>query len=238
MKIKKVEPIMSQRRTPRGGGTGGRGRSRDDAPRRPPPPEWNPRTRLGRLVKDGEITSIEEVFASKRKIQDLEIVDRLVPDLEETVLDVKRVQRQTDAGRKTTFAAIAVVGNRNGIVGVGSGRDVGMGTAIRAAIQDAKLNIIPVKRGSGTWEDSTNEPHSLPFKVVGSCASVRATLIPAPRGTGLVTGEVAKKLLKLAGIKDIWSQTQGDTRTSANYVKAVFDALKKTYHIMTPNEWR
>jgi small subunit ribosomal protein S5 len=189
------------------------------------------------MVKDGEISNIEEVFASKQRIQDIQIIQQLIPDLEETVLDVKRVQRQTDAGRKTTFAAIAVVGNRNGIVGVGSGRDVGMGTAIRAAIQDAKLNIIPVKRGSGTWEDSTSELHSIPFKVTGSCASVRVTLIPAPRGTGLVTGEVAKKVLRLAGVKDIWSQTIGDTRTSANYVKAVFEALKKTYHTLLPSEW-
>jgi small subunit ribosomal protein S5 len=189
------------------------------------------------MVKDGEISSIEEVFATNMKIQDIEIVDMLVPGLEETVLNVKRVQRQTDAGRKTTFAAIAVVGNRNGIVGVGQGRDVGMGTSIRAAITDAKLNIIPVKRGSGTWEDNTTELHSIPFSVSGRCASVRVKLLPAPRGTGLVCGEKAKKVLQLAGIKDIWTRTTGDTRTVVNYAKATFEALKRTYHIQHPSEW-
>jgi small subunit ribosomal protein S5 len=189
------------------------------------------------MVKEGELSSINEVFLTNQRIQDIQIVDTLVPDLEEMVIDVKRVQRQTDAGRKTTFSAIAVVGNRNGIVGVGSGRDVGMGTAIRAAISNAKLNIIPVKRGSGTWEDNTTEPHSLPFQVSGRCASVRVTLLPAPRGTGLVCGENAKKVLRLAGIKDIWSRTSGDTRTKKNYAKATFEALKQTYRIQHPSEW-
>lgn len=228
-----------RRGAPGGGPRGGRGppRRREDQPRRTPPPEWNPRTRLGRMVKEGEITSIDEVFANNHRIQDIQVVDNLVPDLEEVVLAVRRVQRQSDAGRKTTFSAIAVVGNRNGVVGVGQGRDTGMGTAIRSAIMNAKLNIAPVKRGSGTWEDNTNERHSIPFKVSGKCASVRVTLLPAPRGTGLVTGDNAIKVLRLAGIKDIWSQTQGDTRTVANYVKATFEALRKTYHTQHPSEW-
>ena len=229
---------MSQDRRS-GGGRRPRGprRGGDDREPRKTAPEWKPRTRLGKMVKDGELSSIEEVFAQNQRIQDIQIVDTLVPDLEEMVIDVKRVQRQTDAGRKTTFSAIAVVGNRNGIVGVGSGRDVGMGTAIRAAITSAKLNIIPVKRGSGTWEDNTTEQHSIPFSVSGRCASVRVTLFPAPRGTGLVCGENAKKVLRLAGIKDIWSRTKGDTRTKKNYAKATFEALKETYRIQHPSEW-
>ena len=225
---------MSNRRSGEGARRGGR-RGGEDTRR--PAPEWKPRTRLGRMVKDGEISSIEEVFASNMKIQDIQIVEMLVPGLEETVLNVKRVQRQTDAGRKTTFAAIAVVGNRNGIVGLGQGRDVGMGTAIRVAITNAKLNIIPVKRGSGTWEDNTTEPHSIPFAVSGRCSSVRVKLMPAPRGTGLVCGENAKKVLRLAGIKDVWSRTTGDTRTVVNYAKATFEALKQTYKIQHPSEW-
>jgi len=228
---------MSQQDKRSGGGAKRRGGRRGGDEPRKTAPEWKPRTKLGKLVKEGELTTIEEVFATNQKIQDLEVVDMLVPDLEETVLDVKRVQRQTDAGRKTTFSAIAVVGNRNGIVGVGSGRDVGMGTAIRAAITAAKLNIIPVKRGSGTWEDSTTELHSIPFSVSGRCSSVRVTLLPAPRGTGLVCGENAKKVLRLAGIKDVWTRTSGDTRTKKNYAKATFEALKETYRIQHPSEW-
>ncbi|MFW9928760.1 MAG: 30S ribosomal protein S5 [Candidatus Thorarchaeota archaeon] len=198
---------------------------------------WNPRTKLGRMVKDGEITSIQEIFLQNKRIQDIEIVDTLVPGLEETILDVKRVQRQTDAGRKTAFQAIAAVGNRNGIIGVASGKDVGMGTAIRNAIKNAKLSIIPVKRGCGSWECACHDPHSIPVSVEGHCASVSAKLLPAPRGLGLVTGEAAKKVLKLAGIQDVWSRTSGDTRTTSNYVKAVFEALKATYYMQNPADW-
>jgi small subunit ribosomal protein S5 len=198
---------------------------------------WIPRTRLGKMVKDGDITSIDEIFKQNARIQDLEVVDMLLPGLEETILDVRRVQRQTDAGRKTAFQAIAAVGNRNGIVGVAQGKDTGMGTAIRNAIKNAKLNVIPVKRGCGSWECACHDPHSIPLSVDGSCASVTAKLLPAPRGLGLVTGEAAKKVLKLAGIQDCWSRTSGDTRTTANYVKAVFEALKATYHVQNPADW-
>jgi small subunit ribosomal protein S5 len=198
---------------------------------------WVPRTRLGQLVKNGDVTSIEEIFIQNRRIAEMEIIDMLIPGLEETILDVRRVQRQTDAGRKTAFQAIAAVGNRNGIVGVAAGKDVGMGTAIRNAIKNAKLSVIPVKRGCGSWECACHDPHSIPLSVGGRCASVNAKLLPAPRGLGLVTGEAAKKVLKLAGIQDCWSRTSGDTRTTANYVKAVFEALKATYHIQNPADW-
>ena len=226
-----------------GGRTEGRGRGRrsggEGTERRASSAfeNWNPTTRLGRMVKGGEITSIDEIFASNKKIQDLEIIDFLVPGLEETILDVRRVQRQTDAGKKTTFQAIAAVGNRNGLIGVASGKDTGMGTAIRNAIRAAKLSLSPVKRGCGSWECQCSFQHSLPYSATGNCGSVSAVLLPAPRGLGLVTGEAAKKVLKLAGIEDCWSRTSGDTRTTGNYVKAVFESLKATHHIQNPADW-
>lgn len=227
-------------RQQRGSSAGKRGKRREDGGNRRASAfeTWEPRTRLGRQIKRGEITSIEEVFASNMKIQDIEVVDFLCPGLEETVLDVKRVQRQTDAGRKTAFQAIAAVGNKNGLIGVASGKDVGMGTAIRNAIRNAKLALAPIKRGCGSWECAcTTDVHSIPFSTKGQCASVKVTLLPAPRGLGLVTGDAAKKVLDLAGVKDCWSNSLGDTRTTANYVKAVFDALKATYHMQDPSEW-
>ena len=220
-----------------GGGRDNRRAGSDD--RRGPSQfeNWEPRTRLGKMVKNGDITSINEIFLQNKRIMDIEIVDMLIPGLEETILDVRRVQRQTDAGRKTAFQAIAAVGNRNGIIGVASGKDVSMGTAIRNAIKNAKLEIIPVKRGCGSWECACHDPHSIPLSVDGRCASVTAKILPGPRGLGLVTGEAAKKVLKLAGIEDCWSRTSGDTRTTANYVKAVFEALKATYHVQNPADW-
>ncbi|MDP6459832.1 MAG: 30S ribosomal protein S5, partial [Candidatus Hydrothermarchaeota archaeon] len=100
--------------------------------------------------------------------------------------------------------------------------------AIRKAIRTAKLNMTEVTRGCGSWECTCGERHSLPFEVTGRAGSVRATLMPAPKGLGLVTGEVSKKVLQIAGVKDVWSRTRGQTNTTVNTAKATFDALRKT----------
>lgn len=198
---------------------------------------WIPRTEVGQMVKDGTITSIYDIFRDSLKIGDVHIVDYLVPNLTETVLDVGRVQRQTDAGRKTLFVATAGVGNKNGIVGVAQAKAAGVGTAIRNAIVLAKLNVVPVKRGCGSWECTCSNPHSIPFQVEGKVGSVRVVLKPAPKGLGLVIGEVAKSVLELAGISDVWSKTLGDTRTTQNFCKATFEALRATYSISHITEW-
>ncbi len=97
--------------------------------------EWVPRTTLGRLVANGEITSIEQVFQNHYRILEPEIVDRLLPNLEQEVIDVKLVQRQTDAGEKTRFKALLVVGNRDGYVGIGTGKSSQVVLAIEKAIR-------------------------------------------------------------------------------------------------------
>lgn len=214
-----------------------RGRVRDRGSPTVDLESWIPRTQVGRLVKDGTVTSIYDIFRDSLKIEDIQVVDFLVPNLTETVLDVGRVQRQTDAGRKTLFVATAGVGNKNGIVGVSQAKAAGVGTAIRNAIVLAKLNIVPVKRGCGSWECTCSNPHSIPFQVEGKIGSVRVVLKPAPKGLGLVIGDVAKSVLELAGISDIWSKTFGDTRTTQNFCKATFEALRATYNISHVAEW-
>jgi len=199
--------------------------------------EWKPRTRIGRMVKEGQITSIDEIFRAALPIREPEIVDFLLPNLEEEVVDINLVQRQTDAGELSRFRATVVIGNRDGYVGIGEGKAKEIGQAIRKAIVDAKLNIIPVRRGCGSWECRCHHLHSVPFKVEGKSGSVRVILIPAPRGTGLVAGDVAKVVLRLAGIQDVWSRTFGETRTAPNFAKAVYDALRKTYKFVSPKDW-
>jgi small subunit ribosomal protein S5 len=189
------------------------------------------------MVKNGTITSIYDIFRDSLRVSDVNIIDFLVPNLTETVLDVGRVQRQTDAGRKTLFVATAGVGNKNGIVGVSQAKAAGVGTAIRNAIVLAKLNIVPVKRGCGSWECTCSNPHSIPFQVEGKVGSVRVVLKPAPKGLGLVIGDVAKSVLELAGVSDIWSKTFGDTRTTQNFCKATFEALRATYSISHVSDW-
>lgn len=113
--------------------------------------EWIPLTGLGRMVAAGEITSIDEVLASGKPIKEPQIVDLLLPDLEDEVLDINMVQRMTDSGRRVKFRAIVVVGNRDGYIGFGQAKDAQVGNAIRKAIDDAKVSIIKVRRGCGSW---------------------------------------------------------------------------------------
>ena len=199
--------------------------------------EWTPRTRLGKMILEGHISSIEEVFMGGWKIREPEIVDALLPDVQEEVINVNLVQKQTDAGEKSRFKAIVAVGNRDGYVGLGSGKAKQVRTAIEKAAMDARLNITPVRRGCGSWECGCGKPHSLPFKARGKCGGVEILLAPGPRGLGLVASEVAKIVLGLAGVKDCWTKSYGDTRTIPSFVYAVFDALRKTYRLVTPKDW-
>ncbi|MGQ4833169.1 MAG: 30S ribosomal protein S5 [Candidatus Asgardarchaeia archaeon] len=199
--------------------------------------EWVPRTKLGRMVKEGHITSIDEIFQQALPIQEAEIVDILLPNLREEVVDINLVQKQTDAGELSRFKVTVVIGNENGYVGVGEGKAREIGPAIRIAIRDAKLNLIPVRLGCGSWECGCGAPHSLPFKVEGKAGSVRVVLLPAPRGTGLVAADSIKVLLRLAGLKDVRSYSKGHTKTTVNFVKAAYNALKNTYKVISPMDW-
>jgi small subunit ribosomal protein S5 len=198
---------------------------------------WIPRTRLGKMILERKISSIEELFMEGLKIREPEIVDILLPDLQEEVINIGLVQKQTDAGEKSQFRAIVVVGNRNGYVGLGSGKAKQVRSAIEKAAVDARLNITPVRRGCGSWECGCGKPHSLPFQVHGDCGGVEIVLIPGPRGLGIVASEAAKIILGLAGVKDCWTKSYGSTRTVPSFAFAVFDALKKTYLLITPKDW-
>jgi small subunit ribosomal protein S5 len=189
------------------------------------------------MIQEGKITSIEEVFLSGMKISEAQIVDSLLPDIQEEVINVNLVQKQTDAGEKSRFKAIVAVGNRDGYIGLGSGKASQVRNAIEKAAINARLNIVPVKRGCGSWECGCGKPHSLPFQIRGKCGSVEILLVPGPRGLGIVASEGAKVLLNLAGVKDIWTRSFGSTRTVPSFAYAVFDALKKTYSLVTPMEW-
>jgi len=199
--------------------------------------EWVPRTKLGRLVLEGKISSLKEAFAEGMKIREPEIVDLLLPNLQEEVIHVSIVQKQTDAGEKTRFKSIVVVGNGDGYIGIGSGKANQVRTAIEKAASDARLNITVVRRGCGSWECGCGQPHSLPFETVGKSGSVTIKIIPGPRGLGLVASEIAKVILRLAGIKDCWTRSYGQTRTVPSFAYAVFDALRRTYEIVTPLDW-
>jgi small subunit ribosomal protein S5 len=212
-------------------GPGAPGRPRDERRREREQAPWSPKTRLGVLVSTGKITSMEEIFESGQRIKEAGIVRLLVPDMKTNVVSVGIVQKQTDAGEITKFAAVVAVGNEAGWFGVGRGKAVQMRNAIDKATSDAYLNIIPVKLGCGSWECRCGRHHSVPFRISGKGGSVRVEIIPGPRGLGLVAGETVRNLLTLAGVKDAWTRTYGSTNTMSSIANAVYDALKKIHGI-------
>jgi small subunit ribosomal protein S5 len=198
--------------------------------------DWIPKTRLGRLVSEGKITTMSDALRTRLPLREPEIVDILLPDMVDEVLDVNMVQRMTDSGRRVRFAITVVVGNYDGFVGLGRLKGKEVGPAIRAAIDVAKLNVIEVKRGCGSWQCGCLTPHSLPFEVIGHSGSVVVSLKPAPRGTGLAVGDIAKSVLRMAGVKDAWGFTKGHTKTTINNSIAAFEALRKTSQLRVTEE--
>jgi small subunit ribosomal protein S5 len=197
---------------------------------------WEPRTRLGRLVADGDVDSMQDALNSGLPLKEPEIVDQLVPGLEDEVLDINMVQRMTDSGRRVKFRCVVVVGNRDGLVGYAEGRDDQVGGAIQKAIEVAKLHIIDVSRGCGSWECGCGRPHTVALRTTGKAGSVEVELRPAPRGLGLAGGETVRHVLELAGIEDIWTRSSGNTRTTVNFAKATFNALRTTAQARVPQE--
>jgi small subunit ribosomal protein S5 len=191
---------------------------------------WIPRTRLGERVSEGKVISLQEVFQQGLRIREPEIVETLLPNLTSEVVKVGIVQKQTDAGELTRFRAVVAVGDRDGgWFGVGEGKAAQRAAAVDKATNAALLSIIPVQRGCGSPECSNKTDHSVPFRTVGKAGSVTVQLLPAARGVGLVAGPSLRKLLELAGLKDVYVRTFGSTSTASSLANAVYDAVSKSH---------
>jgi len=185
---------------------------------------WEPKTILGQKVKSGEITTFEEIRDLGKPILEPEIIDVLLPDIESETLKIQTTQRVTDSGRKIKFRVISVIGDRKGHVGLGVGKSDELKPAIDYAVKDAKKNMISIKSGCGSWECKCSVKHSLPSKTVGKEGSTVVTLQPAPRGLGLAGNDVVRKVLGMAGVKDIWSSSHGG-KNVYNMASATIKAL-------------
>ncbi len=223
----------------------------DDSGIRSRQEEWIPKTELGKKVAAGEITDIDEILNESKKILEYQIVDRLVPNLESTLLNVgqskgkfgggkrsiwRQTQKKTKEGNRIKFGTFALVGNKDGYFGIGFAKSKETVPAREKAIRRAKLNLIKVKKGCGSWDCGCKDNHSIAFKTTGKCGSVKLTLMPAPKGTGLLTEKETKKILEFVGIKDVYSKTFGQTKTKINIIKACYDALKNLSKFKIQNE--
>ena len=203
---------------------------------------WNPKTELGKKVKNKEITDLGQILDNGYRILEPEIVDALLPDLKVELLEVgqskgkfgggkgsiwKQTQKKTSEGNRIKFSAFVVVGNKDGYIGVGFGNSKETVPAREKATREAKLNIIKIRRACGSWDCDCRTPHSIPFKVGGKSGSVEVNLMAAPRGTGLKAERRLRTMLSMAGIKDIYSKTKGQTATKLNFFVACFEALKQ-----------
>jgi len=240
--VKATDPVeVAVAETTRGRGRPQRGRYERDKKEEFNINSWIPKTRVGLLVKEGKLKDIDEVL-DKYKILEAEIVDALIP-VKTDLLSIgqskgkfgggkrrvwRQTQKKTQEGNVATFSCLAIVGDENGHVGIGIGKAKETLPAREKALRQAKLNLIRIDRACGSFDCSCTEKHSVPFKVEGKCGSARLILSPAPQGTGLVVGDECKKILKLAGIKDVYGKSFGQTRTTINLAKACMAALQKT----------
>lgn len=214
--------------------------------------DWKPKTELGKKVKNREITNLGEILDQGYRVLEPEIIDVLLPNITSELLEIgrskgkfgggkgsiwKQTQKKTSEGSRIKFSAFAVVGNRDGYVGVGFGNSKETVPAREKSIRKAKLNIIKIRRACGSWDCDCKTPHSIPFKVTGKCGSVQVTFKPAPRGTGLKAEKKCRVILRLAGIKDVYTKTKGKTSTKLNFFIATFNALRQLSSIKMQEEF-
>jgi len=136
--------------------------------------------------------------------------------LEDTVVKVFRCSKVVKGGRRFSFAALVVVGDRNNTVGIGYGKANEVPPAVEKAVKDAKKSLNRISLVNGT----------LPHKIVGKCRATKITMVPASPGTGVIAGSSARAVLEYAGVRNVLTKVNGST-SAKNVVKAVLDGLLK-----------
>ena len=141
-------------------------------------------------------------------------------EYEEVVVKVNRTAKVVKGGRRFSFSALVVVGNRDGRVGYGFGKANDVPGAVEKAVKDAHKNMMDVARNGGT----------VPHQSMGRFGAAKVTMLPAAPGTGVIAGAAVRAPLELAGIRDILTKSLGSTNP-VNLVKATIDGLTKLKNI-------
>ncbi|MFZ9011650.1 MAG: 30S ribosomal protein S5 [Anaerohalosphaeraceae bacterium] len=136
--------------------------------------------------------------------------------LEDTVVKIFRNAKVVKGGRRFSFSALVVVGDRNGTVGFGYGKANEVPPAVEKAVKDAKKNLQQIPVVDGT----------LPHPVIGKSRATQVTLLPASPGTGVIAGSTTRSILEYAGVRNALTKVNG-SRSAKNVVKAVMDGLMK-----------
>ena len=146
-----------------------------------------------------------------------ELIDASQLELEETVVSIKRVTKVVKGGRNMRFAALVVVGDKNGHVGAGLGKAIEIPEAIRKGKEDAMKKLVKVP---------VNEVGSIPHDFIGKFGSAEVLLKASPEGTGIIAGGPVRALLELAGFKNVFGKSLGSSN-AMNIVKAAAEGLKE-----------
>ena len=139
-----------------------------------------------------------------------------VQEFEERVVTINRIAKVVKGGRRFRFAALVVIGDKNGRVGFGTGKANEVPDAIRKAVENAKTNLLEVKLING----------SIPHEIIGNFGAGEVFLRPASEGTGVIAGAAIRDVMELAGVTDVLTKCIG-SRTPINMVRATFNALER-----------